>query len=130
MFVPVIMFATAAGIAAFWLDWTRKEHTDTWLPDGYVEHERAFMWSDAAACILLVTSGSLTIAGFDLGERIGYLVFGKGANSGFLVVKAKNNRICLGNVFGLGLCKVNSRIQVLRVKLSSGDFVSLFDVVK
>lgn len=76
MFVPVLMFATAAGIAVFWLDWTRKEHTDTWLPDGYVEHERAFMWSDAVACVLLVTSSSLTIAGFELGERIGLVTAG------------------------------------------------------
>ena len=76
MFVPILMFATAAGFALFWIGWTRSEHTEPWLPKGYMEHERPFIWSDGVAAVLLVVAGLLVLAGFELGQRLALVAAG------------------------------------------------------
>lgn len=53
---------TALGIAAFWLTWFREEHSDSWLPEGYVEHERVFVFPDSVLSLLLITSAVLQVA--------------------------------------------------------------------
>lgn len=40
------MLATAAGIAIYWATWFRTPHEQAWLPVGYHEHERVFVFPD------------------------------------------------------------------------------------
>lgn len=53
--------ATAVGIAVFWFTWLRTEHDEPWLPEGYVEHERAFVVPDSVLAVLLLTGAVLTV---------------------------------------------------------------------
>lgn len=54
-------------IAGFWLTWFRQPHTEPWLPTGYVEHERVFVFPDSVLALVLLTSAVLLI----LEERLG-----------------------------------------------------------
>lgn len=56
------MLATAVGIVIFWLAWFRTAHDEPWLPTGYVEHERVFVYPDTVLAILLATTATLTLA--------------------------------------------------------------------
>jgi hypothetical protein len=68
--VAVVQILTSLGIAQFWTTWLRTEHEEPWLPTGYVEHERCFVYPDSVLAILMVTSAILLFAGNALGERL------------------------------------------------------------
>ena len=59
--------AGALGIAAFWATWLRATHDEEWLPEGYVQHERAFLPADGVLAILLATSAILLVSNQPLG---------------------------------------------------------------
>lgn len=54
---------TAGGFTLYWVTWFSAEHTEPWLPPGYVEHERAFVFTDAPLTILLVVIALLLVRG-------------------------------------------------------------------
>lgn len=74
--VAVAEIATAAGIARFWFRWFRTEHREPWLPTGYVEHERVFVFPDSLLSVLLVTSAALLILGRPLGAQLALVAGG------------------------------------------------------
>ncbi len=68
--VAIAMLLVAVGTVQFWIKWFRTEHNEPWLPDGYVEHERCFLYPDSAMVALLVVSAVLLLFGNPLGERL------------------------------------------------------------
>lgn len=66
----VLQVVTAVGIAAFWLTWFREPHREPWLPTGYVEHERVFVFPDTLLATVLVVSAGLTVAGVEIGRSL------------------------------------------------------------
>ena len=71
-----LMFVTAAGIAAFWLTWFRRPHDEDWLPEGYVDHEAPFVFSDSVLAVLLVVAALLLLAEQSLGGRLALVAAG------------------------------------------------------
>lgn len=67
---------TAAGIAVFWLTWFREAHAEPWLPAGYVDHERVFVYPDTILAGLLVGSATLSVLGEDLGRTLSLVTAG------------------------------------------------------
>lgn len=67
---------TAAGIAAFWLTWFREPHTEAWLPRGYAEHERVFVYPDSILATLLVVSALLAVFDVPLGGSLSLVTAG------------------------------------------------------
>jgi hypothetical protein len=63
-------------IAGFWLTWFRQPHTEPWLPTGYVEHERVFVFPDTVLAIALVTSAVLLVLEEPLGRSLALLAAG------------------------------------------------------
>ena len=68
--------ATAIGITGFWLTWFRRRHEDAWLPPGYVEHERVFVFPDAVCAVLLVVSAVLLVAEEPFGGSLALVAAG------------------------------------------------------
>jgi hypothetical protein len=68
--IAAIQILAALGIAGFWMTWLRTEHNEPWLPTGYVEHERCFVYPDSVLAALMVISAILLILGSALGERL------------------------------------------------------------
>ena len=68
--VAAVQILTALGIAQFWIQWFRTEHNEPWLPTGYTEHERCFVYPDSVLAVLMVVSAMLLILGDPLGERL------------------------------------------------------------
>jgi hypothetical protein len=68
--VAVVQIFAALGIARFWMTWLRTEHKEPWLPTGYVEHERCFVYPDSVLAALMVISAILLFVGNPLGERL------------------------------------------------------------
>lgn len=68
--VAVAQLIMAAGILHFWIKWFRTDHDQPWLPDGYMEHERCFVYPDSVMSVLLVASAVLLLMGNPLGERL------------------------------------------------------------
>ena len=68
--VAAIQIPAALGIAWFWITWLRTEHDEPWLPTGYLEHERCFVYPDSVLAVLMVVSAILLILGNALGERL------------------------------------------------------------
>lgn len=60
----------AAGITYFWINWLRTEHNESWLPTGYLEHERCFVYPDSVMSVMMVVSAILLLIGEPLGERL------------------------------------------------------------
>ncbi len=60
----------AAGTVYFWIKWFGKEHNEPWLPRGYVEHERCFIYPDSVMSVLLVASAVLLLLGNPIGESL------------------------------------------------------------
>ena len=74
-FIPVQVVALAqlamvVGIVNFWIKWFRSEHNQPWLPAGYIEHERCFVYPDAVMSVLMIFSAILLFMGNPLGERL------------------------------------------------------------
>lgn len=70
------MLATAAGIAIYWATWFRTPHEQAWLPVGYQEHERVFVFPDTLLATLLTATALLTITEHDLASRLGLVAAG------------------------------------------------------
>lgn len=56
-----LQWLTAAGIIGFWSTWFRQPHEQPWLPVGYVEHERVFVFADSVLSIVLIVGGILQV---------------------------------------------------------------------
>ncbi len=74
----------AIGIAVFWIAWFREDHDQAWLPPGYVQHERAFAFSDTLLAVLLVVSAALLVAEDPLGRALALVCAGMLAFLGIL----------------------------------------------
>ena len=61
---------TAAGVIHFWLNWFKTDHNEPWLPEGYVKHEKCFVYPDMVMSFLLIVSAILIFADINLGERL------------------------------------------------------------
>lgn len=68
--IAVVQILAAMGIARFWSTWLRAEHEEPWLPTGYVEHERCFVYPDSVMAALMVVAAILLFLGNALGERL------------------------------------------------------------
>jgi hypothetical protein len=68
--VAAVQILVAMGIARFWTTWLRAEHEEPWLPTGYVEHERCFVYPDSVLAALMVVAAILLFLGNSLGERL------------------------------------------------------------
>ena len=51
----------ALGIGAYWITWFRSAHDEPWLPDGYIDHEAPFVYTDAVLAIVLVVAAILQV---------------------------------------------------------------------
>ena len=49
----------ALGMAIFWVSWLREDHDESWLPEGYVDHEFPFVFTDSIVAVLLVVAALL-----------------------------------------------------------------------
>lgn len=68
--IAVAQIGMAIGIIRFWFLWFRTSHNQPWLPTGYIEHERCFVFPDTVMSMLMIVSAALLLLGFDLGERL------------------------------------------------------------
>jgi hypothetical protein len=68
--VAVAQIIMAVGIIRFWIIWFRAEHNEPWLPAGYIEHERTFVYPDAVLSILMVISAALLFIGEETGKSL------------------------------------------------------------
>ena len=75
---------TALGIAGFWFSWFRQDHDEPWLPDGYVDHEAPFVYSDTMLSIVLVAGAVLQVTEEPLGRSLGLVAAGMLAFLGVL----------------------------------------------
>ncbi len=82
--LAALQFVAAAGIVAFWFTWFRQPHAQTWLPAGYVEHERVFVFADGVLAIVLVAGGILQVMERSLGASGGLVAAGMLAFLGIL----------------------------------------------
>ena len=74
----------ALGIAGFWITWFREPHDEPWLPDGYVDHESPFVFSDTMLSIVLVAGAVLQVAEEPAGRSLGLIAAGMLAFLGVL----------------------------------------------
>ena len=82
--VAGLQMATAIGIAVFWVTWFRETHDEEWLPEGYVQHERVFVFPDAVLAVLLVAAALLLLADQPLGRSLSLVCAGMLAFLGLL----------------------------------------------
>ena len=57
--VAIAQIAMAAGTISFWFKFFRTEHNEPWLPPGFLEHERTFVYPDSVMSILMIISAVL-----------------------------------------------------------------------
>lgn len=76
--------AAALGIAVFWTTWCGAKHDEEWLPEGYVQRERAFLPADTALAVLLVASAVLLVTDQPLGRTLSLVCAGMLAFLGLL----------------------------------------------
>ena len=74
--IAVIEILMAGGIALFWFTWLRTDHDEPWLPAGFNEHERVFVYPDLTMCLLMITSAILLLNGFAAGRRLSLVCAG------------------------------------------------------
>lgn len=74
--LAVLQLGTAVGIAAFWTSWLRTDHDITRLPEGFVEHERAFVLPDSVLALTLVVSAALNLLERPLGSSLALVAAG------------------------------------------------------
>ena len=82
--VAGLQMATAIGIAVFWVTWFREAHDEEWLPEGYVQHERVFVFPDAVLAVLPVAAALLLLADQPLGRSLSLVCAGMLAFLGLL----------------------------------------------
>ena len=68
--VAAAQIIMAAGIIRFWIMWFRTGHTEPWLPAGYMEHERTFVYPDSVMSILMLISAVLLFLDKPLGASL------------------------------------------------------------
>jgi len=68
--VAVTQIIMAVGIIRFWIIWFRKEHKEAWLPPGYIEHERTFVYPDSVLSLLMIISAILLFLEKPLGASL------------------------------------------------------------
>lgn len=68
--IATVQIIVVIGIIHFWIKWFRVEHNDPWLPKGYLEHERSFVYPDTVMSILMLISAILLFMENPLGERL------------------------------------------------------------
>jgi len=68
--VAVAQVLMAIGMIHFWIKWFRTEHNEPWLPAGYVEHEKVFVYPDIVLSILMVVSAILLLIGQPIGNTL------------------------------------------------------------
>ena len=68
--VAVTQIIMAVGIIRFWIIWFRKEHNEPWLPPGYIEHERTFVYPDSVLSLLMIISAILLFLEKPLGASL------------------------------------------------------------
>lgn len=66
--VAALEVMAALGIVAYWIMWFRQPHVEPWLPDGYIDHEAPFVYSDSVLAIVLVIAAVLQVAEGPPGE--------------------------------------------------------------
>ena len=75
---------TALGITVFWITWFRQPHDESWLPDGYHDHEIPFVFTDALLAVVLVIAAVLQVADQPAGRSLGLIAAGMLAFLGIL----------------------------------------------
>jgi hypothetical protein len=68
--VAVAQIFMAIGVIRFWIKWFRTEHNEPWLPAGYMEHERTFVYPDTVMSILMMISAVLLFLDKPLGSSL------------------------------------------------------------
>lgn len=61
--VAALEIVAALGIAIYWVTWFREPHDEPWLPDGYVDHEAPFVFTDTILAIVLIVAAVLQVSG-------------------------------------------------------------------
>jgi len=69
-FFAALQALAAVIVALYWVTWFREPHTQSWLPPGYVEHERAFVFTDSVLAVLLVTGAVLQVLERSVGNSL------------------------------------------------------------
>lgn len=95
--IAALEVITALGIAVYWITWFRSPHDEPWLPDGYVDHEAPFVFTDTVLAVLLVVAAVLQVTekppaasavlvsgGRPVGESLGLIAAGMLAFLGIL----------------------------------------------
>ncbi len=68
--IALAQVAMAIGIIRFWFIWFRTDHNEPWLPAGYLEHERAFVYPDSVMSVLMMIAAILIFLDKPLGEKL------------------------------------------------------------
>ncbi len=74
--VAGLELAAALGVAAFWMTWFREKHDEEWLPEGYVQHERVFVFPDSVLAVVLVASAILLVTDQPFGRSLSLVCAG------------------------------------------------------
>jgi len=74
----------ALGIAAYWVTWFRQPHDEPWLPDGYVDHEAPFVFTDTLLAVVSVVAAILQVTNQPVGDSLGLIAAGMLAFLGIL----------------------------------------------
>lgn len=74
--VAVLQILTALGMAGYWLIWFNTRHDEPWLPAGYLEHERVFVWPDSVTAVLLLVSAIGSLSGWSGSAVTSYVAAG------------------------------------------------------
>lgn len=82
--VASLQVVAAGVIVIFWITWFRQAHDAAWLPDGYVDHEAPFVYSDSVLAVLLVLGAVLQVLEEPLGRSLGLVSAGMLAFLGIL----------------------------------------------
>lgn len=82
--IATLQVVTALAIAAFWVTWFRTDHDQSWLPQGYEDHEAPFVVSDSVLAVVLVASAVLLVFEAQLGESLALVAGGMLAFLGLL----------------------------------------------
>ncbi len=59
--VAALEVVAALVIVAHWITWFRQPHNEPWLPDGYVDHEAPFVFTDTILAIVLVAAAMFQV---------------------------------------------------------------------
>lgn len=71
-----LQLATALGIVVFWFWWFRAEHDESSWPQGYRQHEQAFVVPDLLLAFLLVVSSLTSLGDVAQGSKLDLIAAG------------------------------------------------------